>query len=58
MEKINIFSIEVERTDDSNYLLVKFKVKEKRIRTLKKTTNEIVLEKNLEPIKFKFLILL
>lgn len=58
MERINIFSIEVERTDDSNYLLVKFKVKEKRVRTLKKTTNEIVLEKNLEPIKFEFLILL
>ena len=58
MEKINIFSIEVKRTDDSNYLLVQFKVKEKRVRTLKKTTNEIILEKNLEPIKFEFLILL
>lgn len=58
MEKINIFSVEVKRTDDSNYLLVQFKVKEKRVRTLKKATNEIVLEKNLEPIKFEFLILL
>lgn len=58
IEKINIFFVELEKTNDPNYLLVTFKVKERKVKTLKKTTNEIIVEKNREPIKFEFLILL
>ena len=55
-EKNHIFGIEVNETDDSNHLLVKFAIKERRVWTLKESSEAMILEKNQDPIKFKFLI--
>ena len=55
-EKNHIFGIEVNETNDSNNILVKFRVKERRVRTLKKSSEAMILEKNQDPIKFEFLI--
>ena len=55
-EKNHIFGIEVNQTDDSNNILVRFRVKERRVRTLKESSEVMILEKNQDPIKFEFLI--
>ena len=57
-EKTHIFGIEVNQTDDANHLLVKFAIKERRVRTLKESSEIMILEKNQDPIKFEFLITL
>ena len=57
-EKHHIFGIEVNQTDDSNNILVRFRVKERRLWTLKASSEAMILEKNQDPIKFEFLIAL
>ena len=55
-EKNHIFGIEVNETNDSNNILVRFRIKERRVRTLKESSEAMILEKNQDPIKFEFLI--
>ena len=57
-EKTHIFGIEVNETNDSNNILVRFRIKERRVRTLKESSEIMILEKNQDPIKFEFLITL
>ena len=57
-EKNHIVGIEVNQTDDSNNILVGFRIKERRLWTLKESSELMILEKNQDPIKFEFLIAL